>query len=131
MSFREVEPETIKPRAVQTLHMVAAVREQNLMEGLRQYESEGFTGQMAVAAGARVQCYSCQRLVDPREVRMIHNFRTEGSSDPGDEATIAAVECPACFARGTLVIPYGPTASADDAAVFRRLIDGRGVVSPA
>ena len=58
--------------------------------------------------------------------------RLEGASDPEDEAVVAALECPACGAWGTIVLSYGPQSSAEDAAVLANLIDDRrhSVIEP-
>jgi hypothetical protein len=45
----------------------------------------------------------------------------EGASDPDDELAIAAIRCPQCQASGTLVLNYGPSASAADQLVYQEL----------
>jgi hypothetical protein len=49
--------------------------------------------------------------------------RVEGASDPDDMAAVVAVTCPRCSARATLVVKYGPEASAADADVLLALPD--------
>ena len=39
-----------------------------------------------------------------------HQFRFEGESDPGDEAIVLGVRCPACDTRGVVVSAFGPDA---------------------
>ena len=47
--------------------------------------------------------------------------RLEGASDPDDMLVLAAVVCPQCSTRGFLVLNYGPSASAEDAAILGQL----------
>lgn len=102
-------------------------QEHSIIEAVRRLEKAGYDAQMAVKSNALVFCYSCNQASDAREVHMTETFRSEGSSDPNEMAVIAGIQCPKCNAKGTLVVPYGPTANADDAAAFRRLIDDRSV----
>jgi hypothetical protein len=45
-------------------------------------------------------------------------YRLEGASDPDDMVAVAALRCPSCKTRGTLVLSYGPETSAVDADVL-------------
>jgi len=51
--------------------------------------------------------------------------RLEGASDPDDMIVVAAVSCPKCGAKGTLVLKYGPEATPEESEVLRSLEDGR------
>jgi hypothetical protein len=51
--------------------------------------------------------------------------RMEGASDPGDMMAVVAIECPSCQAQGTLVLGFGPAASAEDSDVLLVLRDFR------
>jgi hypothetical protein len=42
-------------------------------------------------------------------------------SDPDDEAAVFGLECTQCGTRGVLVVPFGPSASAEEANVVTRL----------
>lgn len=50
-------------------------------------------------------------------------LRTEGASDPDDMAAVVGLTCPRCSARGTIVLAYGPAASAEDTDVLVALPD--------
>jgi hypothetical protein len=52
--------------------------------------------------------------------------RLEGESDPADMVAIVAITCPQCGRRGTMVLGFGPAATAEDADVLHELIDDRG-----
>jgi hypothetical protein len=45
-------------------------------------------------------------------------YRIEGASDPGDMAIVVAFTCPHCSSQDTMVLRYGPEASAEDADVL-------------
>jgi hypothetical protein len=85
------------------------------------FEAHGFGGHFAARDGGTIECFECHRRFDAAEC-VVHDFRRlEGASDPDDELAIAALECPHCGARGTLVLTYGPMASDNDAQVLTRL----------
>jgi hypothetical protein len=87
-------------------------------------EAAGFVGVFHVR-DEKLVCPVCNHLHDPENV-MIHEIvRFEGASDPDDEAAIFALECPVCDVRGTWTVAYGPSMSADEAAVAPRLRDVR------
>ena len=44
--------------------------------------------------------------------------RLEGESDPADMAMVVKLACPACGTAGTLILNYGPDASAEEADVL-------------
>ncbi|MHB8671237.1 MAG: hypothetical protein ACYDAD_11910 [Acidimicrobiales bacterium] len=88
-------------------------------------EAAGFTGQMAARPGARVLCFTCHNDSPAASVELVELGRAEGASDPADMVAVAAVVCPRCGARGTLVMSYGPEAPTEDDEVLRVLDDGR------
>jgi hypothetical protein len=60
--------------------------------------------------------------VSPASAIVVHELRRlEGASDPADMLAVAAIACPACGTRGTLVLTYGPEATAGDDAVLSHL----------
>jgi hypothetical protein len=97
---------------------------------LGEYETAGYTGQFVVNSGAAVACVSCSEESDPAEFAAAGLRRLEGASDPDDMLSVVAVSCPRCGAKGTLVLGYGPNASADDAAVSKRLREQCGDDGP-
>lgn len=83
----------------------------------------GFTSDLSVAPGGLVRCLSCGHLHEPSELVVEATVRVEGISDPADEAAAFGLSCERCGLRGVLVVAYGPTASADEAAVITGLAD--------
>jgi hypothetical protein len=96
-----------------------------LGEALATYEAEGYTGQLGAADGGLVICYTCHQTSAPGDVALRALTRTEGASDPDDMVAVAAVTCPRCDTKGTLVLHYGATASTEEDDVLRALEDLR------
>jgi len=81
-------------------------------------EADGFAGQMAARAGGAVVCFSC-RQESPADKVVLHALhRIEGVSDPDDMVAVAALTCPRCGVRGTVVLGYGPEADPDESDVL-------------
>lgn len=97
-----------------------------LGEILESLELEGYRGQMAARPAGQVLCVSCHMESDAAEMEVDALRRMEGVSDPADMMAIAALVCPVCGTHGTLVLSYGPEASADDAEVLALLSDVPG-----
>lgn len=89
------------------------------------YEAAGFTGGFAAQADGYIRCSQCDSVLDAALVPMHSLRRMEGASDPSEMAAVVALTCPACQTKGTLVLSYGPMASAEDADVLMRLRDLR------
>lgn len=100
--------------------------EASMAEVVAAYEEKGYTGQFGAVEGGMVRCYSCRQDSPAGEVHLLAAHRFEGTSDPAEEAVVMALECPHCGALGTLVLPYGPGASMEDAVVLAALLDDRG-----
>jgi len=96
---------------------------QTMLDVLGEYNAQGWAGQFAAAEDAHVVCQSCHHSVAASDARVLALRRLEGASDPDDMLAIAAVECPECGTRGSLVLNYGPTATEEDAAVLLALPD--------
>lgn len=99
--------------------------EQDIPEILREYEAKGFTGQFSVREAAMMHCHGCSEDSPAAQVPVEAMHRLEGNTDPEDEAIVLALECPACGAWGTAVLPYGPASGPEDAAVLAELMDDR------
>lgn len=84
-------------------------------------EANGFTGQMVPRAGGVIHCLTCGNDNDAARFALEDLGRTEGVSDPDDEAVVAALICPVCHTRGTIVLKYGPGATAEESAVEQHL----------
>jgi anti-sigma regulatory factor (Ser/Thr protein kinase) len=96
-----------------------------ITESLAELEREGYNAQFGAREAGQVLCFTCRRESHATEVALRHLFRTEGASDPDDMTAVAALSCPRCGARGTIVLTYGPEAPSDDAEVLRLLHDAR------
>lgn len=97
-----------------------------LGESVEKFEAEGFAGQFAAREGGMVLCFSCRTESPARDVELQGLIRTEGASDPADMTAVAALICPACAVRGTVVLHFGPDATPEDDDVLRELDDRRG-----
>ena len=98
-----------------------------LTEILGQFADAGFVGDFEVAGGGTtLRCLTCDEETPASEFSQHTLRRLEGASDPADMAAVAAVTCPRCGARGAVVLPYGPSASASEALVLAELRDARG-----
>jgi hypothetical protein len=93
---------------------------------LAKYAEAGFDGDFSSADGPGVLCHRCNTTSVASTVTMTSLRRLEGASDPADMMSVAAISCPACGKRGTLILGFGPNASANDAEVFTALQDRRG-----
>jgi hypothetical protein len=89
-------------------------------EAISRLRREGYVEDFSADDGALV-CGSCRCSMEPGSVTVDAAYRFEGESDPDDEAAVFGLSCVECGARGIYVVAYGPSMSADDAAVVARL----------
>lgn len=83
--------------------------------------TDGWAGQFRALAGARVECLTCRAVFAAERVGADEVTRLEGESDPADMAVVVPLRCPRCGTHGTLVLAYGPNASAEEADVLGAL----------
>lgn len=95
-----------------------------LLEMIQELEQSGYTGQFSVSQESKLRCLSCDTEVEPEGIEPESILRVEGVSDPDDMAAVAALTCPNCSAKGTVVLKYGPEASPEDAHVLSALGPG-------
>lgn len=95
-----------------------------LLDMVGELEKSGYTGQFAVSQEAKLRCLSCDTEVEPESIEPESFLRVEGVSDPDDMAAVAAITCPNCSTKGTVVLKYGPEASPEDAHVLSALGPG-------
>lgn len=81
-------------------------------------ESEGFTGQFSVRDEGRLECLTCHTVQPASRHRADDVVRLEGSSDPADMMVVVPLRCCECGTRGTVLLRYGPEASAEEAEVL-------------
>jgi hypothetical protein len=79
-----------------------------------------------VTESAQVECIECGTVSEPESVSMSSLRRLEGASDPDDMIAVVALTCPACNAKGTVVLGFGPIATPQDSDVLKSLRDDRG-----
>lgn len=95
-----------------------------MLDMIKELEKSGYTGQFSVSQESKLRCLSCDTEVDPETIEPESFLRVEGVSDPDDMAAVAAITCPNCTAKGTVVLKYGPEASPEDAYVLSALGPG-------
>jgi len=89
-----------------------------LTDVLAAFARDGYAGQFT-ETDARVRCIACGVASPPATVELHELRQLGGASDPADMLAVAAISCPRCGARGTLVLNYGPEATAGDGEVLR------------
>lgn len=92
-----------------------------LVEILDDLTAQGHAGELSAREGGKVSCGTCGRDFPAGEVEPAALRRTEGASDPGDMAAVAALTCPHCATKGALVLRFGPEAGIADADVLTAL----------
>jgi hypothetical protein len=90
---------------------------------LDDFASAGYVGQFEVLSESAIGCVACQEESAPADFAMAGLRRLEGASDPDDMMSVVALACPRCGVLGTLVLGYGPAASAEEAGVSKQLRD--------
>ena len=88
-----------------------------LVSVLKSFEERGYTAQFIPADDGMVDCAGCGSSFAATELVVEAIRRLEGASDPDDMMTVIAARCPNCGVSGTLVLGYGPNATANDAAI--------------
>ena len=96
-----------------------------LVEVIEGYRTSGFDSDFSTLEGAQIRCDSCGEETNAAKFVIESLRRLEGASDPDDMLAVIATECPACDARGTLILGYGPMASGADIDVSTSMQDGR------
>lgn len=92
-----------------------------VVEELEALRRRGYTVDFSVTRDGLLRCGDCGHTVPPGEVVVESTARFEGPTNPDDEAIVLGLHCEACDRRGVLVTAYGPTASAEEAAVLTAL----------
>jgi len=99
--------------------------ETTLTDVLAGYSQGGFDSSFVVTDDANLECVECGTVSEPESVSMSSLRRLEGASDPDDMVAVVALTCPACGAKGTTVLGYGPIAAPQDSDVLKSLRDDR------
>ena len=91
---------------------------------LADYASGGYEGEFTVSDEG-VRCVSCGGSSAAGSFEIQSLRRLEGASDPSDMVAVLASACPLCSTRGTMVVMFGPEATAAEAELLRRSQDRR------
>jgi hypothetical protein len=92
-----------------------------LDEILAALAEDGFTCSMTALVGGDVRCGECGETSPAGDFAVEALRRTEGASDPGDMSAIAALTCPRCGTKGSVVLRFGPEAGEADDDVLAAL----------
>jgi DNA-directed RNA polymerase subunit RPC12/RpoP len=93
---------------------------ETVTDAVRQLAALGYTDDLFVEPTG-IRCEACGAMHEPERLVVTHTFRFEGLTDPGDEAIVLGVECPACGTRAIVVSAYGPEADPELFAMIARL----------
>jgi hypothetical protein len=99
--------------------------ESTITEVLEGYAQGGFSGSFVVSDEGELECVECGTVAPPDRYSMSSLRRLEGSSDPADMVAVVAITCPECAFRGTVILGFGPNATAQDSDVLKGLGDDR------
>ena len=86
-----------------------------VVEALDHLRAEGYTVDFQIGPEV-LACSRCGTDHPVGDLIADHVYRFEGISDPGDEAIVLGVTCPACGTKGVIVSAYGPEADPDELA---------------
>ena len=93
-----------------------------IVEELAELRGHGYAGDFAVAPDGQLRCGACGDTHPAGDAVVESTARFEGPSNPDDEAVVFGLRCRSCGVLGVLVAAYGPTATADEAAVVTALV---------
>lgn len=119
MTSEDVVPE------VGVAHVATGHPEPTMVQVLAEYAEAGFDADAFTTEGGRLLCGACGVASEPGSVDVHSIRRLEGASDPSDMSAVLALVCPACGARCTAVLRFGPEAGAGDQAVWLDTKDRR------
>src|SRR5687768_9789555 len=92
-----------------------------VMEEIEALRKRGYTADFSVTSDGQLRGDTCGHTHRPSDAVIESTARFEGASNPDDQAVVFGLRCRACGLRGVLVAAYGPTASAEEAAVVTTL----------
>jgi hypothetical protein len=93
----------------------------SLVEEINALRALGFTTDFSVTSDGQLRCNPCGHTRAPAHATIESTARFEGASNPDDQAVVFGLRCDTCGVRGVLVAAYGPTATAEEAAVITAL----------
>jgi len=87
------------------------------LEKIKEYTAKGYTSNYKAVDG-KLKDIENDTLLLAKDVRIMEEARYEGMSNPADLSIFYAIEVPG-KSKGTLLVPYGPTADTELAEVMR------------
>lgn len=97
---------------------------ETMVDALRRFGGRGYTDEFQ-ARPEGLRSLATGDVFSPEDLIVEDVARFEGSSDPGDEATIFALRSENGRTRGTYTVTFGTNMDALDAAMVPRLKEGR------
>ena len=92
-----------------------------MLDAIAALRERGFDADFSVTPEAHLRCGVCGLDHSPEDAVIEATYRFEGASNPDDEAVVFGLRCRRCGVAGVLVAAYGPSASAEEAAVVTAL----------
>ena len=92
-----------------------------VVEEMRSLRARGYLADFSVTTDGQLRCSTCDHILPPGVAVIESTARFEGASNPDDQAVVFGLHCGGCDLRGVLVAAYGPTATAEEAAVLTAL----------
>jgi hypothetical protein len=93
----------------------------SVVEEIESLRTRGYTADFSVTSDGQLRCETCGHTHRPSDAEIESTARFEGASNPDDQAVVFGLHCDTCGVRGILVTAYGPTATAEEAAVITAL----------
>lgn len=100
---------------------LAATGSTTLLEILDTLRRSGYPAQLVARPGATLHCSSCDADTRASDLRPDGYRRIEGASDAADLNLVVWGHCPACSTGATLLLGYGPNATAADQVALEEL----------
>jgi hypothetical protein len=92
-----------------------------VVEEITALRVRGYVADFGVTAVGQLRCEKCGETLASSGTVIESTARFEGASNPDDQAVVFGLRCDGCGVRGVLVAAYGPTATAEEAAVMTAL----------
>ena len=96
----------------------SAPHDDALLDVTDQMAAAGGDGQFQTLEGAQIRCLTCRERFGADTQHADDVARLEGASDPADMAMLVPVVEQFGHTTGTLVVRYGPEASAEEAELL-------------
>jgi hypothetical protein len=96
----------------------------SMVEEINALRARGYVADFSVTPDGQLRCVTCGSTHSPSGAVIESTTRFEGASNPDDQAVVFGLLCDSCGVRGVFVAAYGPTATAEEAAVITALSPG-------